>query len=347
MPRPIKAVLVLALAVLLVAPACKRSKKKKVDDVEPIELKDIAGLDAMPIEATVVIGAHVKPLAGSSLVARAIDQMFLRDPELRTRIDTYMRECAFDPAADLESVVIGMGELPTPPTTAGRVVMAATGNFDEAVLASCVSRSLSADGGSLTTKQVLGRTFYQADNPATKKVVWFTFGTPRTVLVSSSEQWLTLAVDGGKRVLDNDQLAAQIQRANRKGAGIWMAGQLAGRTGQGIVTLTRGAVGKPPASAYGYLDLSSGIEGELAVVMASEDDVNGAISYIKPQLEVLAMMAQGQALGRLVSKVGVDSEASTVYLRVSLSSDELEHALSRIDSKGGPTQDTPARAQEN
>jgi hypothetical protein len=343
-----RAVAVVILAALVVAPACKRSnKKKKAKDVEPIKLADIAGLDAMPYDASVVIGAHAKVLAKSSLVARAVEQMFVRDPELRTRIDTYMRECKFDPAVDLDSVIIGMGDLPSPPVTAGRVVMAATGNFEEAQLASCVSRALQSDGGSLTTKQVLGRTFYRADNPTTKRVVWFTFGTPRTVLVSSSEQWLTMAVDDGKRVLDNDRLAAEIERANREGAGLWMAGELAGRTGQGIVTLTRGAVSKPPASAYGFIDLSDGIRGELAVVMTSEKDVKGAISYIKPQLEVLAMMAQGRALGRLVSKVGVDSEAATVYLRVSLTEDELKQALSRIDTKGGPTQDTPAPAKEH
>lgn len=343
-----RAVSVVILAALVAVPACKRSKKKnEVKAAEPIKLDDIAGLDAMPYDATVVIGAHAGPLAKSPLVAGAIEQMFARDPELRTRIDTYMRECKFDPAVDLESVVIGMGDLPTPPTTAGRVVMAATGNFDEAQLASCVSRALQADGGSLSTKQVLGRTFYRADNPTTERVVWFTFGTSRTVLVSSSEAWLTMAIDDGMRVRDNDRLAAEIERANREGAGLWMAGELAGRTGQGIVTLTRGAVSKPPASAYGFIDLSEGIRGELAVVMASSDDVKGAISYIKPQLEVLAMMAQGRALGRLVSKVGVDSEASTVYLRVSLTEEELKQALSRIDTKGGAKQDTPAPAKEN
>ena len=117
--RSVAVPILVAVVALVAVPACKRSKKKNdVKDVEPIKLADIEGLGAMPFDASVVIGAHVKPLTDSSLVARAIEQMFVRDPELRTRIDTYMRECGFDPAVDLESVVIGMGDLPSPPTTA-------------------------------------------------------------------------------------------------------------------------------------------------------------------------------------------------------------------------------------
>lgn len=321
---------VLALAAAVAAPACgnKDAEEKKAAATE-VRLAQIEGLAAVPAEATVVLGADVRALTRSTLASRALDQMLLRDPELGERLERLENECKLDPSEDLEEIVLGMGSLPSAGTRAKDVVLAASGNLVEAEIVACVQRALQAEGGRVITKLVAGRTFYRAQQHDGRSV-WFTFGTPKTVVASSSRAWLELAVGDGDKITSRKDLAELIATASE--GQLWAAGLVEGRVGEGLVKLTHGKVAEPPRAMYARLDLEDGLSGVLGVVMAGDEDANAAVSFVKPQMTLAAAWAQERALGPLVSKVGVDAEGPRVYLRLSLDDEELAEVLSQIDT---------------
>ncbi len=335
----LRCVLVTSLLIGLVAQAgCKNDERGKRRGPRPI-----LGLAAIPVDARVLVGADVKQLAQSPLVTRAVEQMFLRDPELRDRAMAILQGCKLEVPGDTHSVLLAMGALPQPTAPTDQVLMVLAGSFSEPALASCITRLMAESGGRLTTKTLAGRTLYRVEQPDRKRPLWFGFGAEDTLVVSASRDWLVQALSPGSDVRKGP-LGPLLGRIDEK-AGLWAVGQVDPAVGQGIVTLTERQVAAPPAAMFGELDLSDGVRARLGVLMASEQDANAAVSFMKPQMALLATVAQTLSLGPLVSKLEVDAEAATVYLRVSLSDAEVKQLLSKIDSRARPGQDAgPASA---
>jgi hypothetical protein len=286
--------------------------------------------------------------------------MFRRDPELKTRIDRLITDCRLDPGADLESLIIAIKAGPpaaAPSKTAEEpavepavepALMVATGRFVEADLASCVGQRMAADGGGLTARRVEGRAVYHASGHASGHAagpagrddsVWFTISGPRTLLVATSSDWLAKALGRGDKIAAAPTWAALLKNVDLK-ADLWAVGQLDQRVGAGLVELGAGALKSPPGSLFVQADLSAGVRFLLGAVMTSAGDANALVSLIKSQLAWGALAVQRYGLGPLVSKLGVDSEDKTVYLRMTLSEDEVKDVLARIDTPGGATQNS-------
>jgi hypothetical protein len=317
--------LALALAVAA-ALGCKSDDKKK-PATEPAlpEHPALRGLDAIPAGMRVAVGVDVPKLSRSPLVQRAVSQMFARDPELKKRFDALSSACKFDPVEQLSSFVIGMGQ-------GDEVVLAATGEFREPDIAVCVDKTLAADGGHLTTQTVAGRSAYRADSGQARPAVWFAFGGPDTLVVSSLERLLADALGNGTKASADDRLAPLIARARPQDAAIWGAGAVPPAVGEGLVKATTGKVGAPQAM-FGRVRFDAGLHVELGAVMASPEDAKTLESEAKPQLELVSLAAQKYGLGRLVAQIGVRTDASTVVIELVLSEDQLREVLSRIDTE--------------
>ena len=325
--------LVLGLAVL----ACKDEQPTQDEEPPAKPPREVSGLDAVPASVRVVVGANVAAIADSWLVERAIGQMFQRDPGLEERITQLVAECRFEPARDLRSLVIGLGS----GANEDQAVMVATGKFVEADVARCVGKSLTADGGDLTSTPVERRVFYHAQGGSGRKhSVWFTFGDAETLVVATSSEWLREAVGKGDKVGSAQPISSWIEQTDTD-AGIWAAGAVDERVGKDLVSLTEGQVAAAPRAMFGHLRLSSGMELELAALMASDADAKSLVSLAKSQIGLATLALQRYGIGPYLTKLTVDAKGDTVYVRFSLSKDELAQALARIDTTSGHAQDSP------
>jgi hypothetical protein len=335
--RSAVAALVLALALV---PGCGKKKAK------PEVPKAVAGLAAIPAGARVVIGIDVGRVAEAPLIQHAVGQMLLRDPELAQRIDRLLDDCQLDPVAQLQTVHIGLADQPT--KEVGRpVVMVVSGKLVETDLATCVGKTMSASGGSLTTSQVGGRTIYKAAGG--ERAVWFAFGNVvapgpdglATLIVSPSEEWLGLAVGSGPRVLDDPEMAQLVATADQS-AGIWAAGKVAGTIGSGLVKVTGGQIKNPPQAMVASLDAREGIRFRLDVMMSAPEEANILKSFAQTQLGLLATLGQIKGLGPLLAKIGVETTGSKVTFQVQATEAEVRDALSKmetVDTGGSTSQD--------
>src|SRR5207237_488260 len=118
---------------------------------------EVTGLSAVPASAEVVIGADVAKIARSPLVARAVDQLLLRDGDLASRWQRLRDSCKLDLSTQVKRVMLAIGPHQGKPGT-GPTVMVATGTVAENDLTSCVRAMVGQGGGSLTAKDLDGRT---------------------------------------------------------------------------------------------------------------------------------------------------------------------------------------------
>lgn len=331
---------VMLLCALAVATGGCKGKQEEAPGGQPPPPRAVTGLSAVPRDATALVGVNVASLRSSWLVRRAVAQMFRRDPGLEERIEQLARACKLDPAADLDSFIIGVSGAPADPDSSGEheAVMVVTGTFAEADLASCVGQSVAEDGGSLTSQRVDGRTLYRVgQRSGGRDSVWFTVSAPRTLVIATSSSWLARAVGDGDKIADSPSMAALLERVDQD-AGIWVAGEIDQRVGAGLVELTAGAVNSPPRAMFGHGRFDAGAGFVLGAVMSSPEDAKYLVSLAKDQLSLGVWAAQRYGLGPLVSKLGVDSEGKTVYLRLSLSEEELRQVLAQIDTPAGSAQ---------
>ncbi|ACY18008.1 hypothetical protein [Haliangium ochraceum] len=326
-----------ALAALVcVAASCKDKAAPEPEPTpEPIEVR---GLAAVPASARVVVGVNVPAVAESWLVRRALGQMFARDPGLSARFEQLSAACNFDPAADLRSLLLGLGG----GDDEGQALLVATGEFAAAEITTCVHSALSEDGGALSQSEVEGRVFYRASARGDREdSVWFTFGDPETLVVATSSEWLSEAVGSSEGVADSEPLSTWIESADTE-AGLWAAGIITPQVGSDLVELMAGALSKPLRGMYGHARVEDGLALSLSAIAASDSDAAALAETARTQLGIGALAIQRYGLGPILAKLRVEADGSSVHLRFALTEEELKDLLSRIDTTTSPAQDTPS-----
>lgn len=315
----------------LFSAGCKsKSSKKKAKAPPPPSLR---GVEVIPADATAVIGFNLAKLASSKLVQRAIDQMFVRDPGLRSRMDNLFKACKLEPRRDITSLMIAL-------RGGADAVMVVTGQIDDTILATCVLDAMKTDGGTLSTKKAGGRTLYRARRG--ERDVWFAVAGKGTIAVGTNGPWLEAALSAKPKLMSNPTMKDLLDRVDRSSSA-WAAGQVPEAVAQGMVKTTAGTVTTGPKALFGELHLSAGVKGTLGAEMAGENDANALKSFLAAQIGAGVALIGGLQLGPLLRKVTVDSKGPTVYLRVSLTATELEQALGQIDSGGSRKQNSPPK----
>lgn len=321
---------VVALALLgAVLGACKGGKDK------PAPVQELAGLQAVPDSATVVVGVEVAAVASSALVSRAAEQLLLRDGELAERWQRVQDECKLDFVASVRSLIIALG---AKVDGVAPVLLVASGKLSETELAACVRSLVGKGGGTLTAKTVEGRSLYLAREG--DRSVWFGFGGPSTVVLGSSEAIVVEALGAGKKVTESAALREALSLADRK-APIWAVGLVEPAIGD---QLLRAANGQLAAGPRGYVlaaDPTKGLRASLIALMADAKDAKSLESLAKQQLALLAVAAQAKGLGRLVGKITARAEAAHVGLSLSLDPAEINQLLKAVDSAAPEPQDAP------
>jgi hypothetical protein len=328
-----------AAALLLVAAATTAACTKKQQDKRKAE--ELAGLAAVPDTARVVIGADPRRLADSAIVARAVEQMLDREPDLGTRIQRLAESCGVD-WRQLESVHLVITDAAPQP------MLVATGPLaPEADIAKCVQNNVGAGGGTLAITKAEGRALYEVTEG--KRTVYFAFGRKDTIVLSASKDLVVGGLGTGKKALDDADLMALLNRLDTK-APLWAAGKVDGKLGERLLRLTRGKVTAPPKAFLAKLDPTAGLNVELSAVMASEDDAKALESQLNPTLALISVAAQARGLGPLAAKITGSRDKDAVRFGVSLTEAEVNEVLSKVDSRppveqdAGPVPATPVDA---
>lgn len=318
-----------AIAAALVFSGCGSKRTKAPPEV--------AGFQAVPASATAVVVADVARLIDSPLIGRAVDQLLLREPVLNERWQQLYNTCKLD-ARRLKQVVLATGPHEGKGSGTGPVLMVVTGQLVETELATCVRTMVGQGGGTLTAKDLGGRTLYQAKDG--NRTMFFAFGKSDTVVMGSNEAYVTEALGSGKKITDNTELIGWMKLVDDK-APLWAVGKVDDRVRSGLVKLTSGQIKEGPQAMIVSANPSEGIALEVSAVMASEADAKTLESFAKTQMGLMAMAAQAKNLGTVVDKVTISTEKSAVRFKAALTASDVNLLISALDGGGITAQDSP------
>lgn len=297
----------------------------------------VAGLAAVPESAQVVVFADVARVASSPLVTRAVETFLLKDADLATRWQRLQDSCKLE-IGKLKTIVLAIGPGAGAGPGTGPVLMVVTGQLVETELAGCVRSMVGKGGGTLTARPLDGRTLYQAKDG--NRTMFFAFGQPDTVVLGSSEAFVTEALGTGKKATDNAELMTWIKLVNQK-APLWAAGKVDDRVRAGLVKVTNSQLEQGPAAMVLAVDPTDGATLDLAAVMASQADAKTLESFAKAQLGLMAMAAQAKSLGKIVDKVAISVDGDVVRFKANLAMADVNQLISALDGEGAAEQDSP------
>lgn len=328
------ALAVLAAVIALAAAGCAGCKEKGKRGPSP----ERTGLAVVPSTAEVIVGIDMKPVAASPLVERALAQLVQQEPLLGTRWQALRDECKLD-LKQVQRLMIALG----PPPAGGKfgtgpMILIAIGAFSEPELVKCVREIVGKGGGSLVVKNAGGRSLYQVKDA--NRTMFLAFGRPDTVILGSSDAYVLEAISNGKKALAHPELAKWLEAANQN-APIWAVGRVADRLKTSLMRISDGKLKAGPNAFIGSLDLTAGFNGELKVLMASDADANELKTLASRELVALTWAAQIKSLGKVVNKLAVTSDGSTVRIALPLTIDDVNHVLSVLDGPPPAKQDSP------
>ncbi|HUJ62798.1 MAG TPA: hypothetical protein VLX92_30055 [Kofleriaceae bacterium] len=298
---------------------------------------EVSGLAAVPASAQTVVAIDVQRVLAAPLISRAIDQLVLRDANLAARWQQLRDACKLD-VDQIKHVMLAIGPHAGPQPGTGPVLVVATGKISETALATCVRGLIGQGSGSLNTTQVDGKTMYEARDG--NRVMYFAFGRADTVVLGSSEAYVTEALGTGKKLLDDPDFKRWIELANQKSP-IWAAGHVDERVRQGLLRELSGKLSQGPVAEVLAFDPTSGAKLSVGLVMASDADAKTLESYAKEEKGLLGYFAQKFSLGKLVDRIQIAAEGAVLRLRLELDADDINQLISALDGGGAPAQGSP------
>ncbi len=340
-------VLVSLAATCFLGGGCGDKKKEvKSDPPASAEVLAVEGLDAIPASATAVVGIDVAKLSQSDLVLRAIERMFAGDKTLEADISSVLTACQFDMKSDLHFATIAI--VPRQEKGLDDSLLVAKGNFNESAISACLGRFLEEKGGKLEISETSGRRIYHEVSPDRREQSgrWLAFGSSDTLLVSSGQALLLLALGEGEKLSGNAGVLSPYLPKAKLDSGIWAVYQFDEIVAQGLIKASQGQLG-PAQAAVAYADVGKGLSTRIQVEMASESDAKALISLVKAQLTAAAMIFQLDSAGRLIQKIEGSSTGAWANLTWSLSEQELADLLGSNLLGNGSTIDIQEKKNEN
>ncbi len=323
----------LACALVLAAACGKGAEKQKAPPPE------ITGLAAVPASAEVVVGANVEQLSASPLVKKAVEQLFLREGTFATKWAHVRDACKLDLLKQVKYVMLALGPAPAgKPMGTGPVLMVATGGLPETDLASCIRSMVGKGGGSLTVKSLADRSLYHVKDG--NQEMFFAYGAPQTVVMSSNEAFVTEALGPGPKVSTSAAMKPLLALANQN-APLWSAGKLPKQLETGLVDVTGGKLSAGPAGYVGLIDPTTGMVVEVGGLMATPADAKIIESMAKSELALLVAAAQLKQLGGIVNKLTARTDGAVVRLRLELATEDINTLLSVLDPPAKAAQSPP------
>jgi hypothetical protein len=322
------------LVLLAIAAGCGKKSRRAPPGPSP----ELTGLAAVPSTAEVIVGLDAAQLADSPLVTRAIGMLLAREPELAGRWQALRESCKLE-IKQVNRVMIALGPSPAGGRFGtGPMVLISTGKIVEADLVKCVREIVGKGGGSLVVQSSQGRTLYQVRDG--NRTMFIAFGRPDTVILGNNEAYVHEAVGTGKKALDNPDLAGWLKLVDQDSP-VWVVGRVDDRLRAGLVRASNNTL-KAGAKAFaGTLDLSTGVQGEVLVLMESAEDAKQLASLLNVNVVGMSWAAQAASLARIVQKISIKAQGDRVQVSAPLTMDDVNRVLSALDGGGAAAQDSP------
>lgn len=324
----------LAIAATAAGTAGCKGKKKPAPAAPPAP---VAALTVIPADATAVVGMDIERLARSRLVARAVAQMFERDPELRGKLTALATACNLDLPTQIRQVHLAIG--PVTPGAPRASLLVATGALTEATVTRCLQAGVG--GGEVTVRQLGGRALYQL--AAGGRAYHFGFGQDDTIVFGSSEAWVVAGLGDGAKVEASPVLGPALATVDRK-ASLWAVATIDPELGLALTHLSKGAIAAGPTVVAGTLDPLDGVRASATFTMKTAADARALAAYAGGELAVGGIAAAARGLGPALAKVKVTAEGAAVQVRVDLTDAEVKEVLSAIDRGRSAGQDAQPAA---
>lgn len=324
--------------------ACADKKKSSSEESSKVAKPAvIAGLDAVPSRADVIIGLEVPALAASPLIVRVLSRLVAADDSLHERLSGMLKACEIDPSVDLKSVLIALL-----PSKAGRdSLLIAEGNLKEAVITPCMGRHMAASGGQVESSVMDGRTIYHPFSSKDDPGVWFAFSGADTLLVASGRAVLADALGNGpKASLPDGAIVPLLQRLNMKSASIWGVMLMNEELAAGLAIASQGVIEKPSA-LVAEADLSAGLALRMELGFSTETDAKNMILQASKQREAAALTLQESGLGRLLGDLELGTNKRWASLRWQIDDEGLAELVGANFQGLGSTIDNDEPNDEN
>jgi hypothetical protein len=174
-----------------------------------------------------------------------------------------------------------------------------------------------------------------------ERMMYFAFGRADTVVLGNQEAFVLEALGTGPKAIDHPELSRLMKMVNQNGP-IWAVGRVDERVKPGLVRVTKGKMKTGPTAFVANLDLTSGAKAELGVLTATPDDAKVLESYATDEKKLMAAVLQGsKSFGKLVTKIDISNEGSTVWIKANLDIEDVNRVLSALDAKTPSEQISP------
>lgn len=301
-------------------PADKQAEVAPVDKAAPAKVKQATNSDdlgKLPIDSDMVLGVNVAGIQSSPLWKDVLAPRVM-SADAVAKLDEFKQKCGIDPLAVVKSASVGLKDTPT-----GKEGVIVVHGPDKAKLAACAEKMKADKDAKVEITQDGDATILKPKTGGVAVAFQFISDTDAVVAIGSKANAAGLkAIIGGSGLATSSAFVEMYNRLDTEKS-LWML-----MNGKNEMFKPLAMAGIKPTHVYGVLDASDGINLELRMRLASQDQATQSATMMKSQL--------GPAAGMLkMDKLDVSADGHDLKFVMLVSKQNLGPMLSAMQSLAG------------
>ena len=274
-------------------------------------------LGKLPIDSDMVLGVNIAAVQGSPLWKDFIAPRVLSG-DVAAKLDEFKQKCGIDPLAVVKSASVGLKD--TPNGKEGAIVVHGP---DKAKLAACAEKMKADKDAKVEITQDGDATILKPKTGGVAVAYQFISDNDAVVAIGSKANAAGLkAIIGGRGLAASGVFVDMYNRLDTEKS-LWML-----MNGKNPMFKPLAMAGIKPSHVYGVLDASDGINLELRMRLASQDQATQSATMMKTQL--------GPAAGMLkMDKLDVVADGQDLKFVMVVSKANLGPMLSAMQGLAG------------
>lgn len=283
-----------------------------------------SALDVMPATTAGLGGLNVKKLVASKLW-KEYGTKLLNEGEVKSNLEKLKAGCGFDPAADIDSVVMGAdGNMEE-----SSLVVIIKGNFNADKMIKCATVAAEGEGKKVTGKTEGKITTLTAEGE--DKSLYIGWIADDTMLVvpeaidKGDKALLEKILAGGTSAKSNAALSALMGNVNT-GETVWAAADLsqAPKAGEAFEQL-----GAKPAGMWINLGYQTDLSMEVGLRFASADEAKKVTEMMDKQLKEGLQQASAM-LGDMSNAGKVEAKGNDCVITIKLTGEQIDKVIGMV-----------------
>lgn len=291
-----------------------------VDKTPPAQVKQATNsgdLGKLPIDSDTVIGVNVAAIQSSPLWKDFIAPRVMSG-DVTAKLDELKQKCGIDPLAAVKSASVGLKD--TPNGKEGAIVVHGP---EKAKLAACVEKMKADKDAKVEITQDGDATILTPKTGGVAVAFQFISDTDAVIAIGGKANAAGLkAIIGGTGLAASSAFVEMYNRLDTEKS-LWML-----MNGKNPAFKPLAMAGIKPSHVYGLLDVSDGVNVELRMRLASQDQATQSATMMKSQL--------GPAAGMLkMDKLDVTADGNDLKFVMLVSKQNLGPMLSAMQGLAG------------